>query len=176
MCCHPGVVAHRGAGRAPASSRMRVKLRAAADWHTHRGLLPAFVQSEPGSKPGWLGPGHCARRYRTRGNRPGVIEIRGANAGGRVPRSECASADGEPRLSRPETRVVGGFCDSRGSSQRGWRWAWQRCGDVSPLAGRPRSPRFLSAYRRWLALTLTCCASPRSGRCAPASTPTTPTT
>jgi hypothetical protein len=91
MCCHPGVVAHRIAGRAPASSRMRVKPRAAADWHTHEGptsrLCP--VRAGAANRVGW---GHCARRYRTRGNCPGVIEIRGAEVRRRVAASRAAPA------------------------------------------------------------------------------------
>jgi hypothetical protein len=58
MCCHLGVVAHRVAGRALTSSRMRVKPRAAADWHTHEGptsrLCP--VRAGAANRVGWGRP------------------------------------------------------------------------------------------------------------------------
>jgi hypothetical protein len=56
MCCHPGVWRtglqaeprhHRGCASSREQRRIGIPMRV---------LLPAFVQSGPDSKPGWLGP------------------------------------------------------------------------------------------------------------------------
>jgi hypothetical protein len=66
---------HRGCASSREQRRMGIPMRV---------LLPALVRSGPGSKSGWLGPGRCARRYRTE-----VTVLASSRFGGPMLVGEC---------------------------------------------------------------------------------------